>query len=351
MEARPPEPGPIFFQPITEAGIGTPPPYFTLSHSAKAARRGPGWRSALGVAVVLAAGTVLAIAPWARWARSLAPAIGAAADHKPGAIAGARPTELPAQRSALPCFVDGRLVGRFNLEDCASRNGVASGALQANGDAAAPSPAMPAPLPALAAPQLATEPPGPAPGFEAPLAPLPPPRIAAPQKRLYAEARVPALRPRHGAPWGPRYAESPVELPRAHTRRLALAARASRPESGADAGRAPIAQVPTQQASALAVREFYSALGKGDGARAARVVVPEKRGEGPLSAGELTRQYSGLRAPLRVTKIDPINNDTVFVRYQFVTPDEHICLGSATVDTTNQGGETLVRQIRPLNGC
>jgi hypothetical protein len=111
------------------------------------------------------------------------------------------------------------------------------------------------------------------------------------------------------------------------------------------------AQVSLRSASVSAVREFYSALGQGDGARAAAVVVPEKRKSGPLTARELTRVYGSLRTPLRITKIDPINDDTVFVRYQFVTSDDHLCLGSATVNTTSRNGEALVRGVRTLNGC
>jgi hypothetical protein len=99
------------------------------------------------------------------------------------------------------------------------------------------------------------------------------------------------------------------------------------------------------------VRDFYDALARGDGARAAAVVVPEKREEGPLSAGELTRSYSSLRAPLRVTKIDPINDGEVFVRYHFVTADNHVCLGSAIVDTTPGDGGALVSGIHVFHGC
>lgn len=99
------------------------------------------------------------------------------------------------------------------------------------------------------------------------------------------------------------------------------------------------------------MRDFYNALAQGDGARAAAVVVPEKRGEGPLSAAELTRYYSSLRAPLRVTKIDPIDDDSVFVRYHFVTADNHLCLGSAVVDTTHHDGDALVSAIHVFHGC
>jgi hypothetical protein len=99
------------------------------------------------------------------------------------------------------------------------------------------------------------------------------------------------------------------------------------------------------------VREFYEALGQGDGERAAAVVDPEKRQEGPLSAEEMTRFYSRLRAPLRITEIDPINADTVFVGYQFVTADDRLCRGAARVSTEHRDGDTLVTGIKTLSGC
>jgi hypothetical protein len=99
------------------------------------------------------------------------------------------------------------------------------------------------------------------------------------------------------------------------------------------------------------VREFYDALGEGDGARAAAVVIPEKRQSGPLSARQLTLFYSSLRAPLRLAQLDPVSDDTVFVRYQFVTSDDRLCSGSATVETTRRDGDTLVKGIRAFNAC
>ena len=40
-------------------------------------------------------------------------------------IAQTRPPDFLASRPTLPCFVGGRPIGRFTLDDCASRNGVA----------------------------------------------------------------------------------------------------------------------------------------------------------------------------------------------------------------------------------
>jgi hypothetical protein len=133
--------------------------------------------------------------------------------------------------------------------------------------------------------------------------------------------------------------KTPSKAPRAASIRSAVAAATPPPE------------VPRRTAATGAVREFYAALGQGDGAKAAAVVAPEAREDGPLSAASLTQFYSSLRVPIRVTKIDPINDDTVFVRYQFVTRDDRLCLGSATVDTTNRDGGTLIRGIRTFDAC
>lgn len=95
------------------------------------------------------------------------------------------------------------------------------------------------------------------------------------------------------------------------------AAPEARPEV-ADTPEAPPALKSETEAEADAadtVRAFYSALGAGDGASAARFVIPAKRGSGPLSAGALTRYYSSFRRPLRVRRIVPVNADTVRVAY------------------------------------
>ena len=99
------------------------------------------------------------------------------------------------------------------------------------------------------------------------------------------------------------------------------------------------------------VREFYSALGAGDGQRAAEQVVPEKRAEGALSARRMSRFYSSLRRPLRIITAYPLDERTVFVRYEFVAPGGGVCVGAANVVTAQRDGQTLVRGIRALNGC
>ena len=257
-------------------------------------RLAAGRAAALGVALALGAGVALAIAFWPHDRGRPGPA---KVDHNPGPAAGARASDVTASRPTLPCLVGGQLIGQFTLEDCVSRNGVASGPMQVEGAAAA----------------------------------APPPPVHPPSLRPLAEQTpAPRVRPR---------------------RLMALHAASALTGFAAVAKLKPAAEVPPQRASALAVREFYDALGRGDGARAAAVVVPEKREAGPLSAEALTEYYSRLHSPLRVTKIDPINDDTVFVSYEFVTADDHVCVGTATVKTTHRAGDTLVNGVRTFNGC
>jgi hypothetical protein len=200
---------------------------------------------------------------------------------------------------------------------------------------------------------LAVAPPIPAPPRIAAPAP-PPPQLsaeAAPKPEVVSGASASAAPDRSAGP-APFSAERP-RPPRAAAPRLARAGPkpALRHGHGAGAARGPAGEVATKRSPALAVRDFYNALAQGDGARAAAVVVPEKRQEGPLSAAELTRTYSSLRAPLRITKIDPIDEDSVFIRYHFVTADNHLCLASAIVDTTQRDGGALVSAIHVFHGC
>ena len=108
---------------------------------------------------------------------------------------------------------------------------------------------------------------------------------------------------------------------------------------------------PTPDSSIAAVSNFYGALGRGDGAQAANYVVPEKRSSGALSGGQMSRFYGGLREPLRVTEIYPLDENTAFVRYRFVSPGGRVCRGAANVVTTHREGETLVSNIRVYTGC
>ncbi|HEX8449923.1 MAG TPA: hypothetical protein VF652_10070, partial [Allosphingosinicella sp.] len=99
------------------------------------------------------------------------------------------------------------------------------------------------------------------------------------------------------------------------------------------------------------VQSFYSALSAGDGASAARFVIPAKRASGPLSAGALTRYYSSFRRPLRLRRVAPVNADTVRVAYDYVLADGRVCRGQAVVDVDHRGGRSLVSGIRTRGPC
>jgi hypothetical protein len=300
-----------------DPSIEAPPPHFTLSRSARTGR-GRG-RGVFTVAVLAACGAALVIA---RWPHAFAPTTRATptratASRGPIVVARNAASPVPARPQALPCYANGLLIGEFTAEACASRYGVTSGPPAASGNkpeapATATLPAMPPPAPPAADVEVAQA--GPAP---------PGPALASPAPAPASQA---ALKP-------------PPKASRPRAIRYAMAKRPPTPE------------IPVRTPAAGAVREFYAALGQGDGAKAAAVVAPEAREDGPLSAGALTQYYSSLRVPIRVTKIDPIDGDKVFVRYQFVTRDDHLCLGSATVDTTQRDGGTLIRAIRTFDGC
>ena len=99
------------------------------------------------------------------------------------------------------------------------------------------------------------------------------------------------------------------------------------------------------------MRSFYSALSGGNGAAAAQLVIPAKRGSGPLSAGALSRYYSSFRRPLRVRSVTPVNANTVRVAYDYVLADGRLCEGAATVNTVQSGDRSLVSSIRTQGAC
>jgi hypothetical protein len=99
------------------------------------------------------------------------------------------------------------------------------------------------------------------------------------------------------------------------------------------------------------VRAFYAALSAGDGTSAAQMVVPAKRGSGPLSAGALSRYYSSFRRPLRLRSVTPVDANTVRVAYDYVLADGRVCRGQAAVDVVQRNGTSLVSGIRTRGPC
>ncbi len=250
--------------------------------------------------------------------------------HQPGQIA---------VSAVLPCYVNGLSVGSLTLAQCGQRNGVASGRLDV-GLRAPPADAATANLSAAEAPtpvpayRYADSAPArgePLPRERIPAAPVPPRATVAAQPYIQAPAGMePQRYAALAAPVRPIYAPPRDDI--------------DDQDSSDDSG-------PSADESLRATQTFYQALGRADGYRAASVVVPEKRRQGPLSADAISRFYSGLRDPLRLTRLDAVSDHAVVAHYTFVTRDGSVCRGAAQVTTANRDGQVYVQGVRALNGC
>lgn len=98
------------------------------------------------------------------------------------------------------------------------------------------------------------------------------------------------------------------------------------------------------------VKDFYTALGRGDGKAASSLVVPEKRSSKIYSPEEMTKFYSSLIEPLRLLDVVTLGNNKFQATYTFRTRAS-TCNGSATVSVAQRSGQRLIDSIRVLNGC
>lgn len=132
---------------------------------------------------------------------------------------------------------------------------------------------------------------------------------------------------------GPSPSAAPASVP------TAPAANSSR-DAAPEAPRPRRSDAPVE-----AVAKFYRALAAADGATAAALVVPAKRGRGAFRAEEIATFYGSLREPLAVRSIRTIDKNRVEVRYRYrgsKTP----CEGTAIVETESVLQQTLIRSIR-----
>lgn len=102
--------------------------------------------------------------------------------------------------------------------------------------------------------------------------------------------------------------------------------------------------------AATTIRAFYLALEAGDGITAAKFVVPEKRQNGPLSAGAMTTFYSSLIEPLQLTALTRLAENKYAVSYRFKS-SKGACDGRAEVTVTKRRGADFIRSIHALSGC
>jgi outer membrane biosynthesis protein TonB len=163
---------------------------------------------------------------------------------------------------------------------------------------------------------------------------------AAPVPVVRQPAPANAARPREARPEARAAAQAQRREPARAERREAARAAAPEPSEEADSPAGATAAMDT-------VHAFYSALGQGDGASAARHVVPAKRRSGPLSAGQLTRYFSSMRRPLRVRRIAPLDDNSVRIGYDYVLPNGRLCRGDALVDVDTAGQISRIRTRGP----
>lgn len=138
---------------------------------------------------------------------------------------------------------------------------------------------------------------------------------------------------------------APRQIAAPETRQVAVTRSFKEPSSGkTEAG-------DNDGDAAATVRAFYSALGVGDGASAARSVVPEKRQGGPLSAISLSRYYSSFRRPLRVRSVTPLDDNTIEIAYDYVLANGQLCRGRSAVNVVQIGDRSLINRIRTRGPC
>ena len=97
------------------------------------------------------------------------------------------------------------------------------------------------------------------------------------------------------------------------------------------------------------VRSFYDALASGDGDKATKLLLPEKR-YGVLAPDAISAYYSQLVEPLTLTAFHVTDPNNVLVRYHFRSAKMR-CDGSAIITTTTRGIDVFVAHIKALNGC
>jgi len=96
---------------------------------------------------------------------------------------------------------------------------------------------------------------------------------------------------------------------------------------------------------------FYQALQAGQGAEAARFVVPEKRDKGPLSAEALTSFYGNLKSYLTFIDLRPLRENEYEALYTYELPSGKFCNGRSVVRTTKVDDRNLIAGIEAKSGC
>lgn len=127
---------------------------------------------------------------------------------------------------------------------------------------------------------------------------------------------------------------------------------APRPRSSTEAPPASITASadPDRRAGEETVRNFYNALGTGNGEVASAQVIPAKRSSRAYSADAISRFYGRLSEPLRLTGVQPLSSGAYRVTYRYAGTGVR-CNGSAIVRLTSASERPLIRSIVAGNGC
>jgi hypothetical protein len=97
------------------------------------------------------------------------------------------------------------------------------------------------------------------------------------------------------------------------------------------------------------VEAFYQALGAGNGAAAAAMMVPGKR-SGPYAPGALSAFYGSLSEPLRLVGVTQVAPNVYKARYAYVAGKRR-CEGESAVKTVQIEGLNLIQSIQAAKGC
>ena len=126
---------------------------------------------------------------------------------------------------------------------------------------------------------------------------------------------------------------------------------ASQPPPSATAAPDKMVDKASPDPGADVVRAFYAALGRGDGAMAATLVVPERQ-KGGLGAQAMTDFFSRNFQPLKLISVAPYGENAYQATYTFQrTAKSVVCANSVIVSVTQRSGQYLIQNIDARGGC
>ena len=99
-----------------------------------------------------------------------------------------------------------------------------------------------------------------------------------------------------------------------------------------------------------AVRAFYGALSRGDGAKANMLVIPQKRALPAYQRNSITAFYGHMAEPLILLSVTPTGASEYEVHYQYRKRMAQ-CNDRAIVMTQQYNGRVFISRIRPLGNC